>query len=83
MMPHRTHDSSATREPTEVEIQHAAYLLWVENGRSEGRDLEHWLTAKEMLCLRSGRDFKTGHPDAERTRAATAPAYKKERRRTS
>ncbi len=45
--------------PTEAEIQHAAYLLWVENGRPEGRDLEHWLTAREMLCHRHGRDAQT------------------------
>jgi hypothetical protein len=48
------------REPTEAEIQHAAYLLWIENGRPEGRDLEHWLAAREMLCHRRGRDAMTG-----------------------
>lgn len=42
-------------EPTELEIQHAAYLLWIEAGRPEGRDLEHWLAAKELLCHRHGR----------------------------
>ena len=52
-------------EPTEQEIQHAAYLLWIENGRPEGRDLEHWLAAKEMLCHRHGRDAKTGRPAPE------------------
>jgi len=83
MITRRTHKSSAVREPTEMEIQHAAYLLWVENGRPDGRDLEHWLMAKEMLRLRPGRDSKTGHPDAERPRVATAPADKKERRGTS
>jgi hypothetical protein len=46
-------------EPTEAEIQHAAYLLWIENGRPEGRDLEHWMAAKEMLCHRHGRDAQT------------------------
>ncbi len=46
-------------EPTEAEIQHAAYLLWIENGRPEGRDLEHWLAAREMLCHRHGRDATT------------------------
>jgi len=46
-------------EPTEAEIQHAAYLLWIENGRSEGRDLEHWVEAKELLCHRHGRDART------------------------
>jgi hypothetical protein len=50
---------SLTPEPTEAEIQHAAYLIWIEDGRPEGRDLEHWMTAKEMLCHRHGRDAKT------------------------
>ena len=48
------------REPSEAEIQHAAYLLWIESGRPEGRDLEHWLAAREMLCHRRGRDATTG-----------------------
>jgi hypothetical protein len=60
------------REPTEAEIQHAAYLLWVENGRPEGADLEHWLTAKEMLCHRHGRDATTG----QRAIELAAPARK-------
>lgn len=45
--------------PSEADIQHAAYLIWIEDGRPEGRDLEHWLTAKEMLLHRRGRDAKT------------------------
>lgn len=53
----RTHTHRA--DPTEAEIQHAAYLLWVEEGQPEGRDLEHWFAAKEMLCHRHGRDAKT------------------------
>lgn len=50
---------SASPTPTEAEIQHAAYLLWLEEGRPEGHDLEHWLAAKEMLCHRRGRDAQT------------------------
>jgi hypothetical protein len=46
-------------EPTEMEIQHAAYLLWIENGRPEGRDGEHWRAAKEILCHRQGGATKT------------------------
>ena len=46
-------------EPTEAEIQHAAYLLWVEAGQPEGRDQEHWFAAREMLLHRHGRDSKT------------------------
>jgi len=41
-------------EPTEAEIQHTAYLLWLENGRPEGRDRENWLAAKELLRHRRG-----------------------------
>jgi len=46
-------------EPSEAQIQHAAYMLWVEDGCPEGRDLEHWMAAKEMLCHRRGRDGHT------------------------
>ena len=42
-------------EPTEAEIQHEAYLLWLESGRLPGRDLENWLAAKELLRHRHGR----------------------------
>ena len=48
-----------TPAPTEAEIQHAAYLLWVEEGRPEGRDFEHWQAAREMLWHRHGRDATT------------------------
>jgi hypothetical protein len=61
-------------EPTEQEIQHAAYLLWVENGRPEGRDLEHWFAAKEMLCHRHGRDARTGERAPEIAPPAPATA---------
>lgn len=62
----------ALQEPTEAEIQHAAYLLWIEDGRPEGHDLEHWLAAKEMLCHRHGRDATTGRRAPEI--AAPAPS---------
>ena len=52
-------------KPSEAAIQHAAYLLWIENGRPEGRDLEHWMAAKEMLCHRHGRDANTRRPVPE------------------
>jgi hypothetical protein len=63
--PMKTTTLAPVTEPTEAEIQHAAYLLWVENGRPEGRDLEHWLAAKEMLCHRHGRDASTRQPVPE------------------
>ena len=29
----------------EQAIQERAYLIWIEEGRPEGRDVEHWLLA--------------------------------------
>lgn len=40
-------------EPSEEEIRHTAYLLWLENGRPAGHDLEHWLAARELLRHRA------------------------------
>lgn len=63
-----------TIEPTESEIQYAAFLLWEEQGRPTGRDLEIWLEAKERLKhilphhgWDAHRAKKAGHPrrDAE------------------
>jgi hypothetical protein len=42
-------------EPTEAEIQHQAYLLWLEGGRRPGRELDDWLAARELLLHRRGR----------------------------
>jgi hypothetical protein len=36
-------------EPTQEEIQHAAYFLWLEHGRPHGCDLDTWLEARERL----------------------------------
>ena len=36
-------------EPTEDEIRHEAYLLWLADGRAPGRELEHWHAARETL----------------------------------
>ncbi len=57
-----------TPEPTEAEIQHEAYLLWLESGRQPGPDLENWLAAKELLRHRHGR------ASAPRRRRSAAPA---------
>jgi hypothetical protein len=61
-------------EPAEAEIQHAAYLLWVQNGRPEGHELEHWLAAKELLCHRRAKNLKSSRPrvqDAPKTNATS------------
>lgn len=37
------------REPTHDEIALCAMTIWVEEGRPQGRDLEHWLLAETRL----------------------------------
>lgn len=41
------------------EISQRAHMIWIQNGRPEGRDLEHWLQAEAEL---------------QRQRAKTAPS---------
>ena len=53
MHPRKT--ASVLPEPTEAEIQHEAYLLWIEEGRPEGRDQCHWFAARELLRHSHGR----------------------------
>jgi hypothetical protein len=51
----KTSAGSATRKSGKVKsfdeqtIQARAYSIWIEEGRPEGRDVEHWLRACEEL----------------------------------
>ena len=36
-------------EPSEADIQHQAYLLWLEGGCRPGGELDDWHAAKEIL----------------------------------
>lgn len=73
----KTNTLTSAPEPTEAEIQHSAYLLWIENGRPEGRDLENWLTARELLCHRRGRVLKPSRGGARASAAASHNATPK------
>jgi hypothetical protein len=68
----KTTDRYSAPEPTEAEIQHAAYLIWVEEGRPEGRELEHWMAAKELLRHRPSRAPKARQRVSERALPARA-----------
>lgn len=39
--------SEAQPEADEARIRERAYHIWVEEGRPEGRDVEHWLRARD------------------------------------
>jgi hypothetical protein len=67
----KTTDRYSAPEPTEAEIQHAAYLLWLEDGRPENRDIDHWFAAKEYLSHHHGR---SSNPTRRRTRSSAKTA---------
>jgi hypothetical protein len=46
---------TAEHEPTEAEIQKAAYYLYRESGCLPGHETDHWFAAKELLRHRHGR----------------------------
>jgi hypothetical protein len=65
----RTHDQPTG--PTEAEIQHEAYRLWLEGGRKEGVELENWFAAKErLLHHQSPASQSTRNPSQKTDRAA-------------
>ena len=43
-------NSISPTRPTEEEIAKLAYILFEENGRQDGYDLEHWYQARAHLC---------------------------------
>lgn len=49
-------------EPDEAEVQHTAYLLWVEAGHPAGSHAEQWLAARELLRRRRGCATRTPRP---------------------
>ena len=55
------------REPAENEIRARAYHLWLADGQPSGRDLDHWLAAREALLIET----------AEKTAARPAPAARR------
>jgi hypothetical protein len=44
-----------TSDKAEREIRKIAYALWLQDGQPEGRDREHWTTAKELWAYQSAR----------------------------
>jgi hypothetical protein len=60
--PHTHHEP----EPSEAEIQKAAYYIWLASGCQPGHDHENWLAAKEYLKHHHGRAARPagGKPEA-------------------
>lgn len=66
----KPHEIPEAPEPSEAEIQKAAYRLWVEGGCLEGVELDNWLAAKELLRHHHG----VAHPAKKKSAAAAKPS---------
>jgi len=67
-------------DPSEQEIQHAAYYQWQEEGRPAQRDLEIWLAAKERLRHVVSSPGTAHPPKNAMSQARSAQAANKRRR---
>jgi hypothetical protein len=59
--------------PTEAEIQHEAYRLWLEGGRQEGVEIENWFAAKERLLHHHGPAAKISARPKPKAEPASLP----------
>jgi len=50
-----TDQGSHLEKPLHDQIAAAAYRLYLENGRQDGRDWEHWFRAEELLRRQAAR----------------------------
>jgi hypothetical protein len=64
----------APRPVTNEQVAALAYAIWIDRGRPEGRDLEHWLEAERQL-----RGVVEPLVDEDRIDPATAPAARIDR----
>ena len=53
--------------PTEEQIRQLAHSLWEQDGRPEGKDVEHYLAAKQIL---EEQEAAKKRPRAPRAKAA-------------
>ena len=56
----------------EHEISKMAYEIYESEGRPDGRDLDHWLKAEQVVRSRSGREESHIAPDEGREAKKTA-----------
>ena len=45
----RQHRDPVVHDRLEDQIRHEAFLLWQQEGRPRGRELEHWYAAREIV----------------------------------
>lgn len=62
--------------PTEEQIRELAYTLWEREGYPEGKHLDHWFAAKQIL-----EEQERARPPLEPTRRPPAPRARRPRKR--
>ena len=50
--------------PTEEQIKELAYQMWEQQGRPEGKDVEHYYAAKQMLEEQEAARARASRPRA-------------------
>ncbi len=45
----REHREHVKHDRVEEQVRHEAYRLWQQEGCPEGREIDHWLAAKEIV----------------------------------
>jgi len=48
--------------PTEEQIKELAYTMWEQEGRPEGKDVEHYFTAKQRLEEQEAAQARASRP---------------------
>jgi hypothetical protein len=60
--------------PKEEQIKQLAHSLWEQEGRPAGRDVEHYLAAKQIL---EEQEATKGRAKASRAKASKSPKTRK------
>lgn len=79
----RASSSNAHPEPpTQEQITARAHRLWIEAGRPEGRDQEHWAEAERQLQAGRGNVTDAERAADQRVDGLAAPRRASDERRT-
>jgi DUF2934 family protein len=63
---------------SDMDVRQTAYLLWEQDGKPEGRELDYWLAAEQILDGGSGNgNGKSAAKKAPARRASAAKAAPK------
>jgi len=71
--PQAAKGASTASDPDEERIRRKAYELWLEEGRPEGRDRDHWELARELVAIEDSQKTTLRSPPKEDGEPAEPP----------